>query len=217
MRVGNLSGLLGCEAMAERSRWRADLARIAVGGSVLAAAAAVVRSGEVGEVESSVFRAVNGLPDIHPGVLWPQQQFGNLAVGPIIAAVALARGNRRLATSAAVATGLKLAGEKAVKAVVVRHRPGAIVDTAILRGDVPDGGQSFPSGHATMVTALAVTMAPHLPRSLRPLPWVAAGLVIAARVYSGAHHPLDVVGGAGLGLVVGSATDLLTGGRPGIV
>jgi undecaprenyl-diphosphatase len=190
------------------------VARIAVGAGVLAAAASVVRSGKVGSAEDQVFRAVNGLPDLHPGVLWPQQQFGNLAIGPVIAVVALATGRRRLAARAALATGLKLIGERAVKAVVVRHRPGAIVPDAVLRGDVPDRGQSFPSGHATMVTALAVTMAPHLPARLRPLPWVAAGLVIVARVYSGAHHPLDVVGGAGLGLVVGGTTNLLTVDRP---
>jgi undecaprenyl-diphosphatase len=195
-----------------KSRRRGDVPRIVLGGAVLGAAAAVVRSGEVGAVESRVFRFVNRLPDLHPGVLWPQQQFGNLAVGPAIAVVAVVRGHRKVALQAAVATGLKLVGERSVKAVVVRHRPGAIVDDAILRGDVPERGQSFPSGHSTMVTALAVTMTPHLPPRLRPLPWLAAGVVMAARVYSGAHHPLDVVGGAGLGLVVGGTTNLLVPG-----
>lgn len=189
---------------------RRDLSRIGVGAVVLAVAASKVRSGEVGDTERQVFHSVNRLPDLHPAVLWPQQQFGNLAAGPIIAAVAAVRGDRRLAGAALLTTVLKVAGERAVKQVIVRHRPGSTVEGAILRGDVPDVGQSFPSGHATMVTALAVTVSPSLPVRLRPLPWVAAGLVIAARVYSGAHHPLDVVGGAGLGLVVGGTTNLLT-------
>jgi undecaprenyl-diphosphatase len=197
------------------TRSATELRRIALGAAVLVASAVKVRSGTVGATEQRIFEAVNGLPDLHAAALWPQQQFGNLAVGPVIAAVAAARGNRELAAAAALATGLKVAGERAVKAVVVRHRPGATVDGAILRGDVPDRGQSFPSGHATMVTALAVVVSPRLAPRLRSLPWVAAGLVIVARVYSGAHHPLDVVGGAGLGLVVGGTTNLAIGGPHG--
>jgi membrane-associated phospholipid phosphatase len=193
----------------------AELRRIALGATVLAASASKVRSGTVGATEQGIFEAVNGLPDLPAAVLWPQQQFGNLAVGPVIAAIAAARGDRQLAAAAALATGLKLAGERVVKALVVRQRPGATVDGAILRGDVPDRGQSFPSGHATMVTALAVVVSPRLAPRLRSLPWVAAGLVMVARVYSGAHHPLDVVGGAGLGLVVGGTTNLAIGGLYG--
>lgn len=189
-------------------RWPTDLGCVAIGAAVLVAAAKKVRSGQVGATERRVFHAVNGLPELHPAVLWPQQQFGNLALGPVIALVALGRGNRRLAGAAALTTVLKLVGEKGVKAVVVRHRPGATVDGVILRGDVPESGQSFPSGHTTMVTALAVTVSPYLPPRLRMLPWVAAGTVMAARVYSGAHHPLDVVGGVGLGLAVGGTTNL---------
>ena len=57
-------------------------------------------------------------------MLWPQQQFGNLAVGPLIVAVAAARRQWHLAAAAGMATGLKLGLERAVKAVVVRERPG---------------------------------------------------------------------------------------------
>jgi membrane-associated phospholipid phosphatase len=189
-------------------RWSTDVGYVAVGAALLGAAASKVRSGRVGSTERRIFHAVNGLPDLHPAVLWPQQQFGNLLLGPAIAAVAMVRGDRRLAVTAMLATASKLAGEQAVKAVVVRHRPGATIDGAILRGDVPEVGQSFPSGHTTMVTALAVSVSPFLPPRMRPIWWLAAGLVATARVYSGAHHPLDVVGGVGLGLVVGGTTNL---------
>jgi undecaprenyl-diphosphatase len=42
---------------------------------------------------------------------------------------------------------------------------------------------------------------------------VLVAVVCLARVYVGAHLPLDVVGGIGLGLAVGGAVRLLTG-RP---
>ena len=164
-----------------------------------------------------MFHAVNGLPDLHPGLLWPQQQFGNLAVGPIIVVVAAARRQWHLAAAAGMATGLKLGLERAVKAVVVRERPGTTVPGAVRRGDVPHEGQSFVSGHATLVTALATVVSPHLSPRWRAAPALAAAAVCLARVYSGAHNPLDVVGGVGLGLVAGGATNLTLGrpvGRP---
>ncbi len=160
---------------------------------------AAAAGGEVGSTETRVFHHVNGLPDVHPGVLWPQQQFGNLAVGPIIVAVAAVRRQWHLAAAAAMATGLKLGLERTVKAVVVRERPGTTVPGAVRRGDVPHEGQSFVSGHATMVTALATVVSPHLGPGWKILPIAAAGLVCFARVYSGAHNPLDIVGGIGLG------------------
>jgi undecaprenyl-diphosphatase len=45
-----------------------------------------------------------------------------------------------------------------------------------------------------------------LPRRWRPVAWALAGVVALARVYVGAHLPLDVVGGAALGVVVGTLT-----------
>jgi undecaprenyl-diphosphatase len=36
-----------------------------------------------------------------------------------------------------------------------------------------------------------------------------------ARLYLGAHNPLDVLGGIGAGLVVGGVTNLLLGVSPG--
>lgn len=192
-------------------RRRIDAARVASGGALLVSAAAVARSGRVGPTERRAFQAVNEAGELHPAVLWPQQQFGNLAVGPIVATVALLRGNRRLAAASATATAAKLVLERAVKAVVVRHRPGTTVDGAVLRGNVPRTGPSFVSGHATMVTALATVVSPYTPGRWKALPWSAAALVCVARVYSGAHNPLDVIGGAGLGSAIGGATNLVYG------
>ena len=42
-----------------------------------------------------------------------------------------------------------------------------------------------------------------------------SGFVPLARMYVGAHLPLDVVGGSALGLAIGSAVNLLIPARPG--
>ena len=41
--------------------------------------------------------------------------------------------------------------------------------------------------------------------------WTVTGLILLARLYLGAHFPLDVLGGAGLGLLIGSGLNLLIG------
>lgn len=67
---------------------------------------------------------------------------------------------------------------------------------------------SFPSGHAATSFACATLLAWLTPLPRVPL-FVLAGLIALSRVYDGVHYPLDVVGGAVLGLLVATALRLL--------
>jgi undecaprenyl-diphosphatase len=59
--------------------------------------------------------------------------------------------------------------------------------------------RSFPSGHAASAAAFAVALGDVLPplRALR----VAAAAVAFSRVYTGVHHPGDVVGAVTGGII----------------
>jgi undecaprenyl-diphosphatase len=59
--------------------------------------------------------------------------------------------------------------------------------------------------------ALAAVAAPYLPRWGRWLVWSLAVAVVAARVYVGAHLPLDVLGGAALGYAAAALVHLALG------
>jgi undecaprenyl-diphosphatase len=77
--------------------------------------------------------------------------------------------------------------------------------------DVPASG-SFPSGHAAMSFACATLLAWLTPLPKVPL-FALAALIAFSRVYNGVHYPLDVLGGAALGLAVATALRLLAGAR----
>ena len=123
-----------------------------------------------------MFRAVNDLPEVLYPLLWPFQQLGALVVGPIVAVVALVLRRYWLALAAVIVTVAKLVSERAVKALVSRQRPFTSIGPDIeVRGDVSLVGESFVSGHAILVAALAGVVTPYLPPRWRPVPWVLVG------------------------------------------
>ena len=192
-------------------RRREDAFAAAGGLAVLGLGMLAVRDGSVSSVEESAFRAVNDLPGALYPVLWPFQQLGAVVVGPLVAVAALVARRPRLAVAALAATAAKLWLERVVKSLVSRERPGASVGDVHVRGDVPLRGESFVSGHAVLVAALACVVAPYLRGRWRVVPWAAVVLVMVGRVYVGAHNPLDVICGAGLGIAIGSLLNLAIG------
>jgi membrane-associated phospholipid phosphatase len=176
--------------------------------AVFAACAVVVADGRVGSAERAVFHAINGLPEWLYRPMLVAQYLGVLAMPLVVAAIALALRRWRLAAALVLVVPLKLAAEKVPKLLVERERPGTTVPDAILRG-VPHGGLSFVSGHAIITFAIAGLLALVLPRGWAIVAFVLAALNAVARVYLGAHNPLDVVGGAAVGLAIAAVLDLV--------
>jgi undecaprenyl-diphosphatase len=194
-------------------RRREDVLAIPISLAVLAVGMlAVGDEAPVSDLEESIFHAVNDLPGALYPLLWPFQQLGAVLVGPAVALVAAATRHFRLAVAALGATVAKLLLERVVKAMVSRQRPGTSIGPDIeVRGDVSVVGESFVSGHAILVAAVAGVVAPYLPGRWRLLPWVVVGLVMFTRIYVGAHNPLDVVCGAALGIAIAACFNLALG------
>jgi glycosyltransferase 2 family protein len=206
------------QSKAAVARWRWPLAApaVVIGLLILAIGMVVIRNGNVPAWERSVFHAINDLPNVLYRPLWPFQQLGALAIGPIVALVAAVLHRFRLAAAVVTATVAKLLLERVVKLLASRQRPGTSIGSGVhLRGDVSAVGESFVSGHAVLVTAIAVLVTPYLAGRWKVVPWVIVALVMITRVYVGAHNPLDVLCGAGLGLAIGGAINIVLGARAG--
>ena len=192
-------------------RWAA-----ACGVSILIAVACalVASAGTVPGWEQSVFHAINDLPDWLEKPMWVFQLAGLLFV-PVVVAVGAAWFRRwRLAVALVLFVPAKLIVEKlVVKQLVERERPGTTICSpdgqfdptcGNFRGDVPLDGLSFVSGHAIIAWGVAALLWAALPSRWRWLPVVIAILNAVARVYLGAHNPLDVIGGGAVGVAVGT-------------
>ncbi len=59
--------------------------------------------------------------------------------------------------------------------------------------------------------AIAALVAPYFKGWWKVLPWALAAAVCLSRVYLGAHFPLDVAAGAGLGMFIGGVLNLVFG------
>jgi membrane-associated phospholipid phosphatase len=175
------------------------------GAALLAGSWVVVAAGkDVPAWEADLFRGINDLPD----VLWPivrvPMQLGSL-VGSlvVVAGTAIITRNKRLTLAALVGSQAAYWGAKAVKQAVSRARPGELLHGVQLREHA--GGLGYLSGHTAIAFALAAVLGPEMPRTWQKIGLgVLAAIVGFARIYAGAHLPLDVIGGAGLGLVCGT-------------
>ncbi len=175
-----------------------------LGVAVLGVGFLIARRGQLPVLERDLFQLVNDLPPAIFPVVWVVMQLGNVVAVPLVAAVALLARQVRMARDLLVSGLLAYVAADLVKSVVGRERPigFAVVDPHFPEG--PVSGLGFVSGHAAVAAALATAAAPYLVRRARRVVWVLAWTVALARIYVGAHLPLDVVCGAALGWAIGS-------------
>lgn len=192
---------------------KGDLAALLAGVAVLVVSALPVDPGSVGGLERDVFHVVNGDLRLPYWPVWLLMQFGSVVAIYLCAAVALAFRRFRLTVALLLAGTAAWWLAKGVKAVFDRPRPGDLLLDVHLR-HAPTEGLGFVSGHAAVAAALASAAWPWLGRTGRIVAVTLVVVVGAARVYVGAHLPLDVVGGAALGLAIAAVVRFVVTPEP---
>jgi len=105
---------------------------------------------------------------------------------------------QRAVYRALVSAVTALFGNALISLAFFRTRPFAALDRVTLLIGEPLTPKSFPSDHAAMAFAIAVSVWFAWPRLGRWMIAVAA-LVAVGRVYVGVHYPGDIIAGAALG------------------
>jgi membrane-associated phospholipid phosphatase len=195
-------------------RHAGDLVRAVAGSVLFGLTLAFIHRGHVGTIETNVFRLVNELPSWINIPLVVVMQGGTIVAVAVVSLAALLIRRPRLARDVAVGGTAAWFVAKLAKEIVRRARPEALLRFTTIRGATATG-LGLPSGHAAGIAALVTAAGPHLTRRQRRLSWLLVAGVALARMYVGAHLPLDVVGGAAIGWVIGAAIHLVFGAPGG--
>jgi undecaprenyl-diphosphatase len=162
----------------------------------------------VAQWEIDLTKWINDAPDWLAHLLWPIMQLGTIWSPIVIGVVAgfVYGWKRGLAVVLSGAGAWFLA--KYVKNIVERGRPLHFIPDI----DVREGkgtGLGFVSGHTAVAFAVATALLPVLSLRGRIVAYALATLVGLARIVYGVHFPLDVVGGAALGVMCGCVVDVV--------
>jgi len=180
-----------------------------VGGRAVAAAALLLsgaraRSHEVGSSEERVFRLFNDAPDGAHVPVWTVMQSGSLGAVFVVSGELYRRGSSRSAATSLVAGVIVWGGVKLVKPLVGRGRPERHLDDVSVRGPAQTG-LGYPSGHGAVSLTLAIIATGDRHPAVRAVAVAVAAATGGARMYVGAHLPLDVIGGFAIGALCGEA------------
>ena len=193
-----------------RRRRLLDVVLIVGGATLVVTTAFLARRGVYGW-EVTVFQAINGLPESLRTVLWVLNQYGTAVTIPVVTAAGLLFRRWFLAVAFAISGVTVYLLAKVIKEYVARGRPAAILQGVVERETFSPDSLGYPSGHAAVAWAITIIVLAYMGR-----PWQIAAIVLAivvpfVRMYVGAHLPLDLIGGAALGVTVASAVNLLLG------
>jgi len=156
--------------------------------------------------EERVFRWANGADDRLRIPVRAIMQAGTFGTVPAVAVVAFLAGKRRLALTVLAAGTAAWYGAKLAKPMGGRERPQGVLGEGVTLREGIEGDLGWVSGHTCVATTTAFVLAEELPRWSKPVLASIVAITGFGRMFVGAHLPHDLVGGAGLGMMISAVT-----------
>jgi undecaprenyl-diphosphatase len=185
--------------------------RFGLGAALFLGSLAEARRGRLPDYEEQAFRLANEASDRIRVPVRGVMQAGTFGTVPAVTVLALLFRRPRLAAALGVGGTFAWFAAKLVKPIGGRDRPAGVLDDVRIRERI-EGDLGWVSGHTAVATTLAFVAVEELPRSARPILAATVGVVGFGRMYVGAHLPHDIVGGAGLGMMISAVIPSPNGG-----
>ncbi len=170
--------------------------------AVAACTSRAAGAGHVTSKEERVFRSFNDLPQALYAPVWAVMQSGSLATVFGAAGSQLRARDKKRAAAVLVAGVGVWGGVKLIKPLVGRGRPSAELDAVNVRGQA-QSGLGYPSGHSAVAATVALALTHGQSPTIKTAALGVAALTGGARMYVGAHLPLDILGGLAIGALGG--------------
>lgn len=170
----------------------------------------IIAESGAGDIESAVFRYFNGWNDGLIIFWFLVSIFGTIGMVILIAIVASIRNHYATAFKVLFSGFGAYYLAYALKTLDIRPRPVELLANVHVREDSL-GTFGFPSGHAAVITVLAMMAYQIMPRRWHKPVTILAVLVMLSRLYLGVHFPLDLIGGFAVGLICGGIVSFLMG------
>ncbi len=168
----------------------------------------IVAGGQTSATETSIFRAFNDLPFAIRLPFAVISYLGTIYALLIICAVLSLLKKYYWTLQIFLAGSIAWVTANAIKMAEIRERPYDLLSNVNLM-ESRDMVAGFPSAHAALITAVALALFTKEDRHIYWLLLLAVALVGVSRLVVGVHFPLDIIGGAGIGLMVGSVIKLI--------
>lgn len=168
----------------------------------------IVAGGQISSLETAIFRLFNNLPHSVVSVFVIVTYLGSIFALLAITAALVAIKKHYWAIQVFLAGFLAWAGANAIKVAQIRERPYDLLPNVHL-AEAKDLTAGFPSAHTALITAAVLVLFANETRKIYWLLVLAVVLVSISRMVVGVHAPIDIVGGIGVGLMVGSFIKLI--------
>lgn len=162
--------------------------------------------------ETDLLTFVYNWPDLYRPLFLAITILGSSWMVILLSIGSLIYGLKRLAYKVLINGLVTYFAVSLLKSAAERPRPYGYLDGFESR-EFYSSGYGFPSGHTAIATVIGITLLPYIPKKYHWAIIFVVALVGLSRIYLGVHAPLDVIGGAALGLLIASLQQLWTSKR----